>query len=146
MSDRIAAGALIAVAAAFIVMATRIQASFFSDPLGPTWVPILIGVFVIGACVALLVRPLTTSHWPDAPTWTRLALCLAGFVAYGFLLVPLGFVVATTLAYTLFAILFRGTPLRSLLAGAIFSVASYLLFSVALDLYLPTGRLFQGWF
>lgn len=146
MSDRIAAGVLIAVAVAFIVMGLGIQASFFTDPLGPRWVPILIGAFVVGSSVALLARPLSTTHWPVASTWTRLATCLAGFVAYAYLLVPLGFIVATTLAYTLFALLFRGPPWRSLLAGAIFAVASYLLFSTALDLYLPTGRLFQGWF
>jgi putative tricarboxylic transport membrane protein len=146
MTDRIAAGVLIAVAAAYIVLATRIQATFFTDPLGPRWVPILIGVFVIGSCVALLLRPVTAAAWPDAPTWARLALCLVGFVAYALLLVPLGFIVATTLAYTLFAMLFHARFGRSLLAGAIFAVASYLLFSSALDLYLPTGRLFQGWF
>lgn len=146
MSDRIAAGVMIAVAAGFIVMAFGIRASFFTDPLGPRWVPILIGVYVIGASVALLLRPLSKTQWPDAPTWRRLAVCLVGFVAYAYLLVPLGFIVATTLAYTLFAILFRGTPWRALLAGVIFSGASYLLFSTALDLYLPTGRLFEGWF
>lgn len=146
MSDRIAAGVLIAVAVAFIVMALGIEASFFSDPLGPKWVPVLIGVFLIGSSLALLLRPLSTTHWPDGPTWTRLVTCLAGFVVYGFLLVPLGFIVATTLAFTLFALLFHGPPWRSLMAGAIFAVASYLLFSTALDLYLPTGRLFQGWF
>lgn len=146
MSDRIAGGVLIAVAVAFIVMALGIEASFFTDPLGPKWVPILIGAFVIGSAVALLARPLTRTQWPDAPTWARLATCLVGFVAYAYLLVPLGFIVATTLAYTLFALLFRGPPWRALMAGAIFSVASYLLFSTALDLYLPTGRLFQGWF
>lgn len=146
MSDRIAAGVLIAVAVAYIVMALGIQASFFTDPLGPRWVPILIGVFVIGSSVALLVRPLSRTDWPDGPTWVRLTAFLAGLVAYAYLLVPLGFIVATTLAYTLFALLFRGPPWRSLMAGAIFAVASYLLFSTALDLYLPTGRLFQGWF
>lgn len=146
MSDRIAGGVLIAVAVAYIVMALGIQSSFFTDPLGPRWVPIMIGVFVIGSSVALLARPLSRTDWPDAPTWTRLAACLTGLVAYAYLLVPLGFIVATTLAYTLFALLFRGPPWRSLMAGAIFAVASYLLFSTALDLYLPTGRLFEGWF
>ncbi|MEX2502454.1 MAG: tripartite tricarboxylate transporter TctB family protein [Trueperaceae bacterium] len=146
MSDRVAAAVLIALSLGFIWMATNIQASAFNDPLGPKWVPILVGIFLIGACLALLVRPLTTVNWPDGTTWTRLALCLAGFVAYAYLLVPIGFIVATTLAYTLFALLFRGRPIPALIAGVVFSVGSYLLFSVALDLFLPTGRIFQGWF
>lgn len=146
MSDRIASGVLIAVSIAFIVMATRVEISFFSDPVGPKLVPIVIGVFLIGASLALLFQPRSTPSWPDAPTWVRLALCLAGFVLYGYLLNPIGFIAATTVAYTLFAILFRGKPLPALLAGAVFSLASYALFSMALDLYLPTGRIFEGLF
>ena len=146
MSDRIAAGVLIAVSVGFIVMAAGIRASNFSDPLGPRWVPIVIGVFLIAACVALLVKPLTATTWPDGATWARLAVCLIGFVAYANLLVPLGFILATTLAFALFAMLFRAGPVRALVAGTIFAFASYGLFSMALDLFQPTGRLFQGWF
>lgn len=146
MSDRIASGVLIAISVAFIVMATRVQTTFFTDPVGPKLVPIVIGIFLISASLALLWQPLTVPSWPDGPTWVRLALCLVGFIGYGYLLNPLGFIAATTLAYTLFAILFRGRPLPALAAGVIFSVAAYLLFSTALDLYLPTGRLFEGLF
>jgi len=146
VSDRIAAAVLIVVAVGYIIMATGIQASVFSDPLGPKVVPILVSVFVIASCIALLLVPRSTTSWPDAPTGVRLVLCLVGFVAYAQLLVPLGFIVATTLAYTLFAVLFRAKPWRALLAGAVFAVASYVLFTVALDLFLPTGRWFAGWF
>lgn len=146
MSDRIASGVLIAIAVAFVAMAISIQPSPFTDPLGARWVPVLIGLFVVGSAVALLVQPRSKTRWPDAGTGSRLLVCLAGFIAYGFAMNPLGFIVSTTLAYTLFAVLFRGTPLRSLFAGAVFSVACYLIFSVALDLYLPTGKVFAGWF
>ena len=146
MSDRITAAFLIVVSAIFVAMAFQIRAGFFSDPLGPRWVPIAIGVFLAGVCIALLIKPRSTANWPDASTWTRLVLCLVTFVGYALLLNPLGFIVSTTLAFAAFAILFRGRPLPALLAGAIFAVASYLLFSTALDLFLPTGRIFQGWF
>lgn len=146
MSDRITASVLIAISIGFIAMAFAIKPSFFTDPLGPKFVPIVVGAFLIGACIVLLVRPLPSAHWPNAATWRRLALCLLGFVAYGFLMNPLGFIASTTIAFTLFALLFHGKPLKSLFAGATFAVASYLLFSTALDLYLPTGRLFEGLF
>ena len=146
MSDRITAGFLIAVSAAFIAMAFAIKPSFFSDPLGPKFVPIVVGVFLIGACIALLVRPLSRAEWPNATAWGRLVVCLLGFVAYALLMNPLGFIASTTLAFTLFALLFHGKPVKSVLAGAGFAVASYLVFSVALGLYLPTGRLFEGLF
>ena len=146
MSDRIASGILIVVAVAFIVMAFGIQPSMFTDPLGPRFVPILIGVFLIGSSIALMLQPRSVATWPDASTATRLLATLAVFVAYGFLLNPIGFIAATWVAYTAFALLFRGKPLPALLAGVVFAFASYLLFSTALDLYLPTGRLFQGWF
>jgi len=146
VSDRIAALVLIVVAVGYIVMATGIQIGMFSDPLGPRIVPILVAVFVIGSCTALLLVPLSTTSWPEGPTRVRLLVCLVGFVAYAQLLVPLGFILATTLAYTLFAVLFHAKPWRALVAGAAFAVASYVLFSVGLDLFLPTGRLFAGWF
>lgn len=146
MSDRIASGILIIVAAAFIVMAFGIRASMFTDPLGPRFVPILVGVFLIASSVALMLQPRSVAKWPDAPTAARLLTTLVVFVAYGFLLNPIGFIAATTIAYTAFALLFRGKPLPALLAGLVFAFASYLLFSTALDLYLPTGRLFEGWF
>jgi len=146
VSDRIAAAVLMVVAVGYIIMATGIQIGMFSDPLGPKVVPILVAVFVIGSCLALLLVPLSTTSWPDGPTRVRLLLCLVGFVAYAQLLVPLGFILATTLAYTLFAVLFHARPWRALVAGAVFAVASYVLFSVGLDLFLPTGRLFAGWF
>lgn len=146
MSDRIASGILIVVAVAFIVMAFGVQPSLFSDPLGPRFVPIVIGLFLIGSSIALLLQPRSVATWPDAPTAARLVTTLVVFVAYGFLLNPLGFIAATTVAYAAFALLFRGKPLPSLVAGLVFAFASYLLFSTALDLYLPTGRLFEGWF
>lgn len=146
MSDRITASVLIVVSVAFIAMAFAIRTSMFTDPLGAKFVPIFVGVFLIGSCIALLIRPLSKTDWPEPATWRRMLVCLLGFVLYGYLLNPLGFIAATTLAFTLFARLFHGKPLRSLLAGAIFAVAAYLVFDVALDLYLPTGRLFQGLF
>jgi len=146
MSDRIASLLLIAVGAVFIYLATQIQTAFFSDPLGARWVPIFIGIFLIGSSVALFVQPRSTVAWPPRETLLRLVLTLAGFIAYGFLLNPLGFIVATTIAFALFALQFGGKPIRAVLAGAIFAVAAYLLFSTALDLYLPTGALFERWF
>lgn len=146
MSDRVTGAFLIVVSVIFVVMAFGIQPGFFSDPLGARFVPIAIGVFLAGASLVLLIKPQSAAHWPSAPIWFRLVLCLAVFVGYGLLLNPLGFILSTTLAFTSFAMLFQGKPFASLLAGVIFSVASYLLFSTALDLFLPTGRIFQGWF
>lgn len=146
MSDRVAAGVMIVLAAVFIALAFTFTAGRFSDPLGARFVPIAVGVFVIAASIALLYQPRSKVDWPDTGTRVRLAACLAGFVAYGYMMIPLGFIVATTIAFTLFALLFRGRPLASVLAAAVFSVAAYALFSMALDLYLPTGRLFEGWF
>lgn len=146
MTDRITAATLIVISAIFVAMAFQIEPGFFSDPLGPRFVPIAIGVFLGGVSLALLVKPRSFAQWPDAPTWTRLVLCLVVFVGYGLLLNPLGFIVATALAFAAFAMLFQGQPLQSVLAGAIFAVVSYLLFSTALDLFLPTGAIFRGWF
>ncbi len=146
MSDRVVSLLLITVAGVFIYLATQIQTSFFSDPLGAKWVPIMIGIFLITSSLALLVQPRSTVEWPSGGTIVRLLVTLAGFIAYALLMKPLGFIAATTLAFTMFALQFGGKPLRSVLAAVVFAVASYLLFSSALDLYLPTGALFERWF
>lgn len=145
MSHRIASLLLLALGAIYVGLATQIQPTPFSDPLGPRWVPVFFGLFLMGAAVAMFVQPRADVAWPPRGTLFRLALTLVGFVAYALLLNPLGFVVATALAFTLFAVQFGGTPRNAALAGVVFAVAAYLLFSTALDLYLPTGAWLEGW-
>mgnify|MGYP000025700057 FL=1 len=145
MSHRIASLLLLAIGAIYVGLATQIQPTPFSDPLGPRWVPVFFGVFLMSTAVAMFAQPRTPVAWPPPGTLVRLALTLVGFVAYGLLLNPLGFVVATAFAFTLFALQFGGTPRNAALAGVIFAVAAYLLFSTALDLYLPTGAWLEGW-
>jgi hypothetical protein len=41
---------------------------------------------------------------------------------------------------------FRATPVKGFVAAVIATLALYVLFGWLLELYLPTGELFEGWF
>ncbi|MEX2466340.1 MAG: tripartite tricarboxylate transporter TctB family protein, partial [Gemmatimonadota bacterium] len=70
---------------------------------------------------------------------TRIALGTLSFVAYAFLLAPLGFVLATVLEFALLARLFGGTLARGAAAGLVFAGLLYVLFVYGLGLPLPLG-------
>lgn len=146
MSDRIFSVMLIAVAGLFAVLTQSFSVSLFADPLGPRFVPIGVSVFLTGAAVALLIKPTHQAVWPSGAKLARLGMTLVVFIIYANSLTPLGFIAATTLAFTAFAALFYAPPLRAALAGLIFSLVTYGLFSFLLDLYLPTGAWLEGLF
>ena len=144
MSDRIFSVLLIAVAGLFAALTQTFSVSLFADPLGPRFVPVAISVFLTGAAVALFIKPTHEAVWPAGAKLARLGVTLAVFVVYANALNPLGFVLATTLAFAAFATLFYAPPLRAAVAGLIFSLVAYGVFSVLLDLYLPTGAWLEG--
>lgn len=144
MSDRIAGILLVVLAIAYTVVAWGFRATFFTDPLGARFVPIAIGLFLLVTAAVLAARPTAAVEWPHRRTWLVLVVALVAFVAYAYLLEPLGFVIATTLVFAVFALIFEAGVVRGLLAGALFAGALYAVFAWALDLYLPTGTLVRG--
>lgn len=143
MSDRIAGIFLVALSIGYLLLASTYTAEFFSDPLGARFVPGMVGTFLLVASGSLIVRRPEPAEWPDGGTLLSLAIALAGFVAYALVLEPFGFVVSTTLVFTLFAALFGAALWKGFLTGVLFSSVLYLLFVRALSLYLPIGDLFE---
>lgn len=146
MSDRIFSVLVIAVAALFAVLTQSFTVSLFADPLGPRFVPIGVSIFLAGAAVALLIKPTHEAVWPSGVKLVRLGVTVVVFIVYANALNPLGFIAATTLAFAAFAVLFYAPPLRAAIAGVIFSLVTYGLFSLLLDLYLPMGAWLEGLF
>lgn len=144
MSDRIAGILLMVLAVAFGLAALDYRATFFTDPLGARFVPLVLSVFLLVCAAVLAARPKADIEWPHRRTWFVLLVGLAAFVAYAYLLEPLGFVVATTLVFAVFARVFAAGWMKGLVAGLVFAASLYAVFAWGLGLYLPTGDIFMG--
>ena len=141
-TDRVGGLVLLAAAAAIAIEARTFNVKFLTDPLGPKALPLFVASLVGLGGLLLVARPGPEPVWPAGRIWIRLAAVLASFIAYAFLLAPLGFLVSTTLVVTALSLLFAGPPWRSLASAAILSGVMYVVFVHGLGLSLPLGTLF----
>jgi putative tricarboxylic transport membrane protein len=147
MSDRLSALVLLSVGLWYGALALQIRNSFFSDPLGSKAFPIFVAILLIAlSAIALLRTPRERVVWPPRASFAPLVVSLALFVAYAYALPYLGFFAANTLVFAGLGLVFGARLWKAAVAGVVASLALYVLFAVALDLYLPVGRLFEGWF
>ncbi|RDI95178.1 tripartite tricarboxylate transporter TctB family protein [Meiothermus sp. QL-1] len=142
MTDRIVGSLLLLLALGYGLEASRMQVSFFTDPLGPRPFPYIIALLLGLSALGLLLRPDPEPTWPPKRFWAVLGLVLLSLGAYAYSVVPLGFVVATTLEMTLLAWLFGASVPRGFLAALVFSLVLYLLFTEGLGVGLPSGFFF----
>ena len=140
MSDRIAGLILLALAVAYGVTASGFQA-MIGDPLGPSVFPLVLA-FPMGALsLYLLLRPDPEPAWPRGWPLLKQAAAIGVFIAYAFLLEPLGFIVTTFIAVIALGSLLGATLVQAAAAGLGIAVVLFILFHYALSLPLPTGVL-----
>ena len=140
VSDRLTGLVLLALAVAYGVTASGYQA-IIGDPLGPAVFPIVLAIPLGLLSLYLIVRPDLEPGWARGRALLKQGLALAAFVAYAYLLEPLGFIVTTLLAVVALGCLL-GARLRDAgLAGLAIAVVLFVLFDVLLDLPLPLGVL-----
>ena len=82
--------------------------------------------------------------FPTVSGWLNAGSLLASFVAYAFLLVPIGFITATALETAFVSQRFGAKIWQALITGITVSLALYALFVFALSIPLPVGRIFGG--
>lgn len=115
---------------------------FTSDSLGPRAYPQLLAVLLGLLSLLLIFRPSDYKpDWPAPHAWIALGSMVVGLIVYANLIVPIGFILSTTLIISLMALLFRAPPLRALLASFGVSLGLYALFVYALGIALPVGRI-----
>lgn len=116
-----------------------LQVAFSSDPVGPKAFPMIIGGVMFLAGAMLVVRPEGTG-W-EGGRWPLVALVALASLVYPLLLIPLGFVLATTLLLIVVARALGGGWWQSAVTGVALSAAIFLLIDTILGLPLPTGPL-----
>lgn len=122
---------------------TVFKVSFMVDPVGPRAFPLILAILMGVLSLYLMIKPDPSPEWPGSATWLRIGLITLTFIVYAYLMVPVGFVLATTFEVTALALIFRGPPLKSLTGAFLLSAALYGLFASLLDLSLPTGTIFR---
>lgn len=144
LTDRVTGAFLFLFAIWYGYQATHFKVTFMADPVGPKVFPIILALLMGLLSIYLIIKPDPSPQWPATETWLRIGLITLTFIAYAYLLVPVGFVLATTFEMSALALIFRGPVVKTILASLLFSLLLYGLFDVVLDLSLPTGQIFRG--
>ncbi|XOB98567.1 tripartite tricarboxylate transporter TctB family protein [Deinococcota bacterium DY0809b] len=139
-SDRIAGVLLLLLSVGYGLEATRLQADFLADPLGPRAFPLLLAVSLGAFSLYLIVRPDPDPAWPPAHVLGGQLGMLLSFVVYSYALAPLGFLLATTLVMAWLSRLFGASWRTGLLGGLGLAAALYVIFVFGLGIPLPLGR------
>lgn len=140
MSDRITGLVLLALAVAYGVAASGFEARI-GDPLGPAVFPLVLSIPLGLLSLYLLIRPDPEPRWARGRALFRQALAVLTFVAYAYVLEPLGFIVASVLAVAVLGRLLGATLWRAGAAGVAISVTLFVLVDRLLSLPLPAGVL-----
>ncbi len=124
--------------------------------IGPSFMPIAILVALIFSALLILFTSLRTSRKPEgadsapaeppkktsAAQYKIMALIILGLLIYAAILIPVGFIISTTILILWQAQLFeRGKWIRNLVVSILFSIVVYYLFAHVLEVMLPVGIL-----
>lgn len=142
MSDRIAGILIVLFALFYGLEALRLKSGFASGPIGPKEFPLILAAALVVTALFLLFTVDPEPDWPLRSSWLNLGVVVASFVAYAYLLVPTGFIAATTLATGLVSQRFGAKAWQALVTGFVASLALYVLFVYALGIPLPVGKIF----
>lgn len=140
MSDRLTGLALLALAVIYGVTASGYEA-MIGDPLGPAVFPLVLAIPLGVFSLYLLVRPDPEPAWARGRALLRQGLALVAFVAYAYLLEPLGFIVTTVLGVMALAWLLGARLWQGGAAGLAIALVLFVLFNNLLSLPLPAGVL-----
>ena len=168
LRDRIAGTALLAVALVWIALVYLTIEPSQGTEAGPRAFPLFFGIVLAGLSLLLLFQsvrsPAQASQGAQGAQgtqadsddigavlpgeWTAVVLTVGGFVVYGALLEPFGFMPATAFMVTillLFALRVRSVVMIAAMAIGL-SLGCYLVFGKLLGVYLPPGRIITIYF
>ena len=138
-ADRFVGLFLLALALWYGLEALGLEAGYLADPLGPRAFPLLLSAVLLGLSLFMVFRP-AAGVGVGFPAWKGQLAVIASFVVYSELLLPLGFVLATTLEVAFVARWLGASWGKGAAAGFGFSLALYLIFVFGLGIPLPLGQ------
>lgn len=138
-ADRLLGLALIGLAVFVAVQAINLEVPFNYEPVGPRAFPLGLAILLAALSLVLVLKPGADGHWPHKALALKLLLVLGLLVVYTMLFTRLGFIPTTFIVVTALARLFEATWGKAMMTGAIMAVGSFLLFTEALGISLPTG-------
>ncbi len=137
--DRATGLALVLLGAGAIWHGYNLQVAFAADPIGPKAFPIIIGLVLVVSGASVAIRP-ETIEW-EAGDYGRVGLIVAATLIYPFVLVPMGFVPATSILGFFCALAFKGRVIPSIIASIVTACVIFILIDLGLGLGLPRGPL-----
>ncbi|MEM6428266.1 MAG: tripartite tricarboxylate transporter TctB family protein [Deinococcota bacterium] len=144
MSDRIAAGVVFLLAAYYGLAANRLESGFGSGTVAPKDFPLLLAGALAVFAICMFVRVDPEPRWPKLGQWVNVVTVVISFALYAYLLVPLGFIAATSLETALVSQRFGGKLWQALVVGVLASLSLYVLFVFGLDISLPRGNVWSN--
>ena len=142
--------ALILALSAFYTYAAFAELTFLSSTgrLGPGFFPRVIGIGLIGACLAeLAVERFRRSEPPRPSEYAGTVVLLAVFTAIFVLALNIigGFLAMVAFMLATLMFLNRGRPVQNVALALVLPSAIYLLFDVWLNASVPRGILLERW-
>ena len=131
-------------------------ATIIRQTIGPSFMPIAILVALILSALLILFTSLRTNPKPEgadttpaespaetsAAQYKIMGMIILGLLVYAAILIPVGFILSTTMLILWQAQLFeKGKWIRNLVVSILFSIVVYYLFAHVLEVMLPTGIL-----
>lgn len=130
-----------------VVQAATMEVVGDSIP-GPDFFPMVVGILLLLTAILLAInwfRSKTKDHSADsqaAMDWASLSGAAGSFIAFIFILEPLGWLIAATGLFWLVSLSLGGTKhLMNLAIAALFSAITQIVFSLGLGISLPSGIL-----
>lgn len=141
----IAAVVLVVLSGTFLVGVFDIRSPKGLDPAGPRFFPLLVTsawlLLSLGYLVEGLRSPRTTNDKSDR-SWFEPVAVSALLLLYAFLVVPLGYLIATALLFWAAARVLGSRQLvRDIIVAVVLTVIVYIAFTQFLDISLPEGVL-----
>lgn len=137
--DRLTGTVFLMLGVGAIWHAVNLRVAFAADPVGPKAFPAIVGAVLAVAGAALLVRPGKVA-W-ESGAWLKVAAVATASIVYPLLLIPLGFIAATSLLNLVLARALGGRWVKSIIGSVILAAAIFALIDLLLGLPLPRGPL-----
>ncbi len=137
----------------YLVTTMLLPEMTMGDKLGPKLFPTIVGIAAILAGVILMIqdrkpgkasKKANFGFVTNKPMWIKILITTVLGLAYGLAMDPLGFIIPTAVfMFCIATIINQGRLVQNVIIGVAFSVITYGVFGIALQLSLPRGFLEQ---